>query len=290
MIALRFFIITALLIVSLQARAEGKVYTGLDVYSHTVSRWSKAVTGASFDSDTWIWNLKKDNKHKNKSRDTLLMVPTTAIPDDITLVVWFHGCGGFSQKTFSKRIIPQMSYAISRGSSVAIALPEMPWSTNTSTRCGRQSQVWQRPGELEAHIDDLKEHLETWAVINHGRSLGTVRLVFVGHSAGGSALKSAAKEGGLCRLKPKAVVWSDASYGSWLDRAWHGCLKNASTDLFVLVRKWDKPYKNAERMMRKLRKYEGPARVHYRVLDRRRWTHGRIGCNALIMTRAFEMN
>ena len=275
---------------SLSAHADihKMIYTGTDVYERTEQRWAKAISESSFNSVSWIWSMGvKDKKHKNRQRDTILMVSETSIPEDITLVVWFHGCGGFSQKTFSNRLIPQMNDIIEDGNSVAIAIPEMPWSTNTSTRCGRQGKVWRNPGELEKYVEDVKEHLEIWALITHGSSLGNVRIIFVGHSAGGSAIASAAKEGGLCRLNPEAIIWSDASYGSWLDKAWKGCIRDCDTELHVLVRKWDSPHKNAERTIKRITHKSSPARILYQALDRKTWSHGKIGNSVFTLTDVF---
>jgi hypothetical protein len=275
---------------SQSAYAESEVYVGIDVYKTTTHRWQKAVNSASFDSTSWLWNMGiKDQKHKNRHRDTILVIPKTSIPEDITLVVWFHGCGGFSQKTFSNRLIPQIQNLVEAGNSLALAIPEMPWSINTSTRCGRQGQVWSRPGELEKHVVDLKNRLETWALISHGSELGIVRTIFVGHSAGGSALMTAAKEGSLCRLRPQAVVWSDASYGHWLDRAWNSCIKDTDTELHILVRKWDKPYQSAERVVKGIRRSRAlpKANVYYQALDRKVWSHGRIGNSVFMLTDIF---
>ena len=276
-----------------QALASSEVYIGMNTYSPSVKRWAVSIDSAPFNSVSWIWNLDlKDKLHKNGRRDTILVVPETAIPEDITLVVWFHGLNGFSEKTFAKRIIPQMDYLVDGGNSFAIAIPEMPWSTNTSTTRKRQGRVWTKPGELERYIEDLKEHLEAWALLKHGKSLDNIRIMFVGHSAGGSAIKAAAIEGGLCRVSPEAVIWSDASYGRWLDTAWSGCVESLSSDTeaHILVRKWDTPHKNAERAMKVIRRAKhqntGP-NVLYQVLDRKALTHGKIGNNVFLLTDVF---
>ena len=288
MIVLKSIVMLMVLCFTCQTHAKGKIYSGLNVYTPTVVRWDAAIQNAAFDSITWVWDQGLyDRRHKNKSRDSILMVPASAIPDDITLIVWFHGCGGFSQRTFSNRIIPQMERIVSKGHSVAISLPEMPWSVNTQTKCGRQGKVWRRPGELEKYVESLKDRLRTWSTIQHGVPLGTVRLVFVGHSAGGSALSSAANEGSLCKMKPESIIWSDASYGHWLDYAWHACIRNCNTDLYVLVRKWDKPYRNAERVMKYALHRSRKARVKYKVLNRKQWSHGKIGNNVFKIANLF---
>lgn len=294
MTVLRGLILLFCLVFTTSALAESSiVYAGSDVHKPTVKRWNKAVNSASFGSVSWVWNIgSKDRKHKNKSRDTILMVPHSTIPESLTLVVWFHGLGGFSQKTFNKRIIPQMESLVEAGNSVVIAIPEMPWSINTTTPRKRQGKVWRRPGELERYIDDVKEHLETWAIVSHGIPLGSVRLIFVGHSAGGSALMSSAIEGGICKLRPDAIVWSDASYGYWLDRTWKSCVKDLEvSELHILVRKWDKPHKNAERVHKQWKRpRQTPGRdieIYYYVLDRKNWTHNKIGSHVFEITDLF---
>lgn len=273
------------------AHSKASVYSGVNVYKPTINKWKSTVESASFDSTSWLWSLgSSDRKHKNGSRDTILMVPTVSVPDDITLIVWFHGLNGFSKKTFEKRLIPQIEDIVENGNSIAVAIPEMPWSINTSTPRKRQGKVWTRPGELEQYVKSIKERLEAWAIITHGVDLGSIRIVFVGHSAGGSALMSASREGSLCRLGPEAIVWSDASYGHWLDSAWKGCIKEADTELHILVRKWDKPHKNAQRLIKRMTKRSrllSKPDIHYKVLNRKHWTHGRIGNNVFVLTNLF---
>tara|TARA_R110002060_G_scaffold3250_2_gene5119 strand:- start:486 stop:1379 length:894 start_codon:yes stop_codon:yes gene_type:complete len=275
---------------SLFCFAESTTHVEVDVYKPTVTRWNKAMSNAQYTAVTYIWNTgTKDLKHKNLSRDSILMIPSSAIPDSITLIVWFHGCNGFSRKTFNNRIISQMNDVVAGGNSVAIAIPEMPWSTNTNTKCGRQGTAFSRASQLKEYIESLKLRLNRWSQHNNGVPMGTVRLVFVGHSAGGSALKAAAVEGSLCHLNPEAVVFSDASYGHWLDKTWKSCVKDAGTNLHILVRKWDKPHKNADRVIRGINRLRltPSTDVYYQVLNRKKWTHGKIGDSVFTLTELF---
>jgi hypothetical protein len=261
------------------------------VYSKTIKRWTVALSHAEFSSTSWLFPTPTeesvDKKHRNGHRDTVLVVSETAIPDDITIVVWFHGLGGFSDKTFRQRIMPQLNVAAASDDSFVIVIPEMPWSTNTSTPRGRQKQIWKSPASLKIFTTIIRERLDRWAIETHGKKLETVRWVFVGHSAGGSAITSASREGSLCELKPELVVWSDASYGSWFEAAWDGCLGSSVIDQHVLVRKWDKPYAQIREMFKRRFNKEIPFNIYLEVLDRRFWTHGKIGDNVLELARVF---
>lgn len=271
-------------LISPSAIAEVNVEPG--VYKKTTQRWKAAISLSSFNSDSWLWKLGiHDRKHENNSRDSILLIPKNALPDDITLVIWFHGCSGFSQKTFNNRIIGQFTSIIENNHSVAIAVPEMPWSINTSTTCGRQGRVWRSNFSLQKYVDNLHVRLSRWASSEHEVPLGTVRTVVIGHSAGGSAIMSASLEGSLCSIKPEAVVWSDATYGRWLQRAWSGCMSGLGFDLHVVVRKWDKPHYNTRKFMRNIQRNERS--IFYKVLDRKRWKHGGIGDNIINLTNIF---
>ena len=77
------------------------------------------------------------------------------------------------------------------------------------------------------------------------------KTIIIGHSAGGSALKSAADSGSLDIVKPHRVVLSDASYGRWADVLWrkHGS-SHRNLEYIALVRYGDKPWKNIKRFLR----------------------------------------
>ena len=115
------------------------VHTGLGVYSQTVERWKRAIKASDFPSTSWIFvsptNGGRDRLHRNGRRDTILVVPEHAHLAQLTLIVWFHGLHGFSEKTFRNRLIPMLKHLSTKDRPVAMVIPEMPWSTfRASTR------------------------------------------------------------------------------------------------------------------------------------------------------------
>jgi len=265
-----------------------EIQSDIGTYKKTRTRLNSVITDMDLKATSWIFrsrfNGMHDRKHYNGKRDTILFVPHTSIPDDITLVVWFHGLGGFSKKTF-RRVLTQVKEISRDGHSIAISIPEMPWSTNTSTKGSRQGKVWKYPGDFRGFIDENKSKLASWALLEHGTDIKNIRIVVVGHSAGGSAINAASEEGSLCAVNPEVVIWSDASYGHWLQRAWSGCIANSGIEMHLLVRKWDRPYQNASEFMEE--HAPDPKRVKYQILNRKQWHHGDIGNRALILTDVF---
>lgn len=256
-------------------------------YDTTVARWTAAVASSGLETTSYIFPWTVDPLHSNGHADAILMIPDSAIPDQITLVLWFHGLGGFSEKTFRDRLMPQMkSLVLEDGHSLAIAVVEMPWSINTRTPRKRQGRVFRVPGHLTGLVDELMDRLSAhFHGRGEGRLMSAPRIAVVGHSAGGSALMSASESGDLCEIGPTHVVWSDASYGPWLKRAWSGCLGKAKDiRTQVIVRKGDMPYKRA---LQHLRRVGEPPNFRLDILPRRAWSHRRIGNSVLQLSKIF---
>ena len=84
--------------------------------------------------------------------------------------------------------------------------------------------------------------------------------------------------GDLCKIPVSVVVWSDSSYGSWLQKAWDGCLKNhPGIDVRVFAVKGDKPWKRARSFMTMFKK--APSNLRLFVMERPRWSHKLVGNN-----------
>jgi hypothetical protein len=260
-----------------------------EAHKPTVARWTRAVAAGGLPSTSYIFPWSKDRLHSNGHRDVILMIPQSAIPDQLTLVIWFHGLGGFSDRTFQKRILPQVSELVREDNhSLAIAIVEMPWSINTRTPGGRQGRVFQQPGHLTDLVDQLLDRLAThFAVQDRPHLLGPPRIAVVGHSAGGSAIMSASESGDLCEIGPSNVVWSDASYGPWLKRAWTGCLGSArEIETEVIVRKGGTPHRRALQFQRLVGEQDN---LRLDVLPRKEWTHRRIGDSILWLSKIFGL-
>ena len=237
------------------------------------------ATAYSFEGDTSVFMYESkhvgqnDKYHKEGRRKNVLVVPHSSRPDDLTLVVWFHGLGGFTEKTFS-RVMTQLKTASATGHSIAVLIPEMPWSAATSTPRSRQGKIWKKSNQFKFFLDEAVSLLKTDFRRRKNIDLPTPNIIVIGHSAGGSAIMSAALEGSLCDKRVSHVVWSDASYGTWLSRANKGCLKHKRILQTIVVRKWDKPHVSAKKFFKDNPDASDDKLI---VLDRRKYSHTRIG-------------
>lgn len=255
-------------------------------YKKIVNQWSQSVAKVSTVSSTSYIIRKsggKDALHKNKHRNAIVWIPdTTDLSKDFIVVFWFHGHWGYvPSRTFEDRTLKQFM-PLTTSNNFVVVIPEMPWSVHTTTPTKRNGLLWLKPYDFMAFVDQVYSVL-----YNHNnrnaqllKSLGDIDYKVVGHSAGGSTIKRLGITGDLCRISPSMVVWSDSSYGTWLDHAWKGCLsKNPHIRVKVLVAKWDSPYKNATRFMKQFGK-NPPEHLSLHVFERP-LTHKMIGNSAV---------
>lgn len=249
------------------------------VNSKTVEGWSGVLAVVSqVDSTTYFRKQKhgEDPLHKKKHRDVIVWVPaSTDLSKPFTTVLWFHGhYGYFPSRTFGDRTLRQL-VPVSKSKNLVVVIPEMPWSIHTSTPTKRNGTAWRKRGQFtdftEQVLRILRDH-------NSGRPLGAVDYRVVGHSAGGSTIMRLSMTGDLCKIPVSVVVWSDSSYGSWLQKAWDGCLKNhPGIDVRVFAVKGDKPWKRARSFMTMFKK--APSNLRLFVMERPRWSHKLVGNN-----------
>ena len=274
--------------------AYGQVVSDNQAYARTVKRWNTALYNFPHKSLSFVKQFTEnggmDRYHVNKVRDTIIFIPNNIRKDEpIHVIYWFHGLNGFGQRTFSERLLPQFKFLIEQEANFIAVIPEMPWSQNTTTPRKRQGKIWTG----STHNNFSKFHVKTMQfvreILKHKRGIeiSQFRLVMAGHSAGGSAIKSAARAGSLNEIKPEIVVFSDAGYGSWTQVTWENYVKDCKgCRFFVLARFGDKPHRNAERLFRTVQ--NDNQKIKFFVLDRFSYSHGRIGDNALLLAPIFD--
>lgn len=260
---------------------RNKVNVEKGTYKKVVNQWTQSVDKISTVSSTSYIVKKsggKDRLHRNKHRNAIIWIPNkTDLSQDFQLVFWFHGHYGYvPHRTFEDRTLKQFVPLV-KSKNFIVVIPEMPWSIHTTTPTKRNSLLWFKPGDFMKFVSQVHTVLGTH---NNNQALGKIDYKVVGHSAGGSTIKRLGITGDLCRINPSMVVWSDSSYGTWLDHAWKGCLsKNPQIRVKVLVAKWDWPYKNATRFMKQFGK-NPPEQLTLHVFNRP-MTHKLIGNNAV---------
>ena len=249
-----------------------------EVYSRTAQEWNAAVRQHSLAGNSWLGiipgNGDVDRRHRNRARATLIYVPSTFNRlRPYELVFFFHGLNGF--KRLNGRLGNSIVQMESQDRNFILVVPEMPWSANTSTTRSRQGYAWSgRPHEnLNTFYDCVVDIIATRFFIDP--NVGQITMI--GHSAGGSALKAAARSGALDLIRPNLIVFSDAGYGTWTDQMWDRCAWcRSNARVVLLVREGDTPHRHTVRFMRRFGD-NPPNNIRLVVYPRRAWSHTRIG-------------
>ena len=271
------------------------------VNKKVVKEWSLSINKVGKVNSTTYIRKKyggQDKLHRVGHRDFIVWIPeTTDLTKDFILVFWFHGHWGYvPERTFEDRTLKQFApYASSKN--FALVIPEMPWSVHTKTPTKRNGKLWKKPGDFLKFVEQTEDIL-----LNHARSdsrnaaktkaeLGKIDYRIVGHSAGGSTIKRLGITGDLCRLNPSLIVWSDSSYGNWLQLAWDHCLAaNRSILIKVFVSKGDSPWLRATQFMDRLPAVysKPPINLELHIMNKPRWTHKLIGDNIVRLSELLE--
>ena len=233
--------------------------------------------------ETYKQSYQVDKLNRNKKSEVTIFLPDSAMPDATTVIFWFHGCNGYSKGTFQRRLDRQLARLDSLGHSYALVIPELYWSKNTKTRCGRQARSFRKPGALVNFVDNSISIINKLFVSVGKERMQNPQIAFFGHSAGGSVFKASALSGDLCKIKPDYVVWSDSTYGNWFNSAWNNCLNQGHSDVIVLIRKWTATWKNFKRFPLRLKPPEFLKIKYYHG----KIYHKTIGDNALEYSEIF---
>ena len=256
------------------------------VNKKAVKEWVGSLDKVSNVSSTTYIKKKvggKDKLHRKGHRDVIVWIPKdTDLTKDFITVMWFHGHYGYvPQRTFENRTLKQF-VPLAGSKNFVVVIPEMPWSVHTSTPIKRNSLLWMKPGDFMKFViqveNILLNHVKSKVsdVTGTKRGLGKIDYRVVGHSAGGSTIKRLGITGDLCKLNPSIVVWSDSSYGLWLQNAWDGCLGESNILVKVFVQKWLSPWKRTTAFLGQFQ--DMPDNLKFYVKNKG-WSHKLIGNN-----------
>ena len=264
--------------VALNAQVSHTITWEKGAHKKTVSNWVSAINATSkIGSTSYI--LKKsgglDRYHATGHRDVIVWVPsTTDLSKPYLVLVWLHGNRGFiKSRTFIERTLQQVIPEAVAGYNFVLVLPEMPWTSNGRTPTGSDRRVWREQNAFVKFIGQISGVLYR----HDPNASGEAEYRIVGHSAGGSAIRSLSLSGDLCRINVSMVVWSDSTYGSWFGSAWSGCL-GQQTDIVnkVFVAKYGGPWRSIRAFLKKCNCAD---LVMLKVLSYPPWRHKTIGNN-----------
>lgn len=254
-----------------------------------VKLWQEHLTSAGIGGTAWLGpidgNGTVDSKHRFKKRSTLIFVPNNHDLDkDTDVIIWLHGHWGFNK--FYTRILRHIDSIYSSGRNVVIIAPELPWSVWTRTPTKRNGTgpfknfeeylIWKR---------NIIMLLENKFGIKEDRI--SKNTVIYGHSAGGSAIKSMAIVGALRDIQPSAIIFSDSSYGNWLDVTYDYYIKyHPEVQVYAMTAIHGSPRRNAKRFL-KGRGIKKENITH--MMMPKGWTHKRIGDNCLLMSSSNDL-
>ena len=190
-----------------------------------LTRNNQSVRGGTFIGPL-PGNGARDKLHKNGARNTIIFVPQTVnFEMPVDLVFFFHGLNGFKERDFRTRVLRHTKALSLTNPNYIVVIPEMPWSINTSTPRGRQGRVFYRKNQFSLFVDstiavivaifDPSDVRANMCVKKNICQFKFGDVILTGHSAGGSALKSISKSGGMDELYTKfnargvKVVFSD---------------------------------------------------------------------------------
>tara|TARA_X000000950_G_scaffold285356_1_gene391075 strand:+ start:1620 stop:2591 length:972 start_codon:yes stop_codon:yes gene_type:complete len=253
-----------------------------------VKLWQDQLKSAGIGGTAWLGpidgNGTIDLKHRFKKRSTLIFVPSKHdLAKNTDIIIWLHGHWGFNK--FYTRILRHIDNIYSSGRNVIIIAPELPWSAWTKTPTKRNGTgpfknfeeylIWKR---------NVIRILENKFGIEENRI--SKNTVIYGHSAGGSAVKSMAIVGALRDIQPSAIIFSDSSYGRWLDVTYDYYIKyHPEVKVYAMTALHGSPRRNAKRFLKDKKTKDNI--VH--MMMPKDWTHKRIGDNCLLMSSSNDL-
>ena len=254
-----------------------------------VKLWMEHLASSGIDGTAWLGPIRGngtvDSKHRFKKRSTLIFVPKKHdLKKDTDVIIWLHGHWGFNK--FYTRILRHVDDIYSSGRNAIIIAPELPWSAWTKTPTRRNGTgPFRNFEEYLIWKSNVIKILSKNFGIKEGR-ISKDTLIY-GHSAGGSAVKSMAIVGALRDIQPSAIIFSDSSYGKWLDVTYDYYIKyHPEVKVYVMTALGGSPRRNAKRFL-KGKKIIKDNIIHMMMPSG--WTHKRIGDNCLLMSASNDL-
>ena len=261
------------------------------VYQKSLDGWRNAMSKHKIAGATFIGRIPgngfKDRHHHNGSRDTIIFIPAHLSSEKSTEVIYFlHGHGGFGKRDFETRLVPSIKKMISHGRNFILIVPELPWSSNTSTPRGRQNQAWQDKDGTTL----VRFFIHIHQIIHEGFGIPVFdtnpKVTIIAHSGGGGALKTIAREKVLEALRPDVIVMSESSYGNWADQVWEHYVKDRpNCKLIFLLLEGGEPYQRTLRLLKRIGVTQSNIRV--KLYSRPAYSHVAVGDSSLVDSAEF---
>ena len=220
----------------------------------------------------WTWT---GTLPENDNRQLILVQHEVESVKEHNIIVWSHGMNGFDKDEFEERTAPSIKWLVEQNKSFTWVHPELPWSTRLIQPHGQHA--WTKPDSFKNLVD------KALSLTPALKTKKDIKLIIVGHSRGGKSIAEAAKTGGLCKLNPTWVVWSDASYGNWLDTAWDTCLNRQA----MRVEIWFLKGTETQTSVKRIEKGNKNLLLEIHPLTAP-WYHGKLGDTVIKMTEALR--
>lgn len=248
----------------------------------TVELWEQHQHETGVYGNTWIGSYTDDPRHRNGKRDTIIFVPSQFdYSKKPKVIFWLHGHWGFNK--FATRILRHIPELYHRGENVIVVAVEQPWSAWTTTPTSRNGTgPFRNPGEFEEWLELFFEKVLLLGIFPE--DITSDNIILYGHSAGGSGILSMARSGALAILRPKTIVFSDSTYGSWFNGFYSSYYRDhiETTNVIVLAKE---NTSTSRSMSYFFSRYPGVAHhpsLFYVSLNAYQWTHKKIGDNCLL--------
>jgi hypothetical protein len=271
---IRLLLILALLMPSLSFALQPEK----DVLQNTIEDISAAEKKSLLRVWSWVGFVKGnddyDSLHKIHKRSTFIAHNENTEKKDHFVIIWFHGMGGYKRSSFDG-VFHYLVWLNNNSISHTWIMPELPWSANASNINNRHA--WTKKDSFKDFVDSALKKTPT--IMSNKK----IHIIIAGHSRGGKSIAWAARTGGLCKVSPAWIIWSDSTYGNWLQDAWSYCLKDAPVFMEIFYLK----NTGTQASVKRFEKINNSKLVEIHQLSFP-WYHGKIGNSVFYLSNAFE--